>query len=135
MANNKIKYYPVGNGDTSIITLKDNTTILVDCNIREGEKDSNDINIYNVKEDLLKSIQKRNSNPYVDLFILTHSDNDHCRGFKKHFFHGDPKDYKDTNRKNDEIIIDEIWVTSLLFTHEQSDDANSVRNEVNRRKN
>ena len=39
MANNKIKYYPVNNGDTSLITLKDNSTILIDCNIREGDKD------------------------------------------------------------------------------------------------
>ncbi|MBN1184976.1 MAG: hypothetical protein JXB49_22010 [Bacteroidales bacterium] len=134
MANNKIKYYPVGNGDTSLITLKDNSTFLIDCNIREGEKDSNYNNIYNVKEDLLKSIQKRSNNPYVDLFVLSHPDQDHCRGFKKHFYKGDPKDYNETNRKNDEIIIDEIWVTSLLFTHDQSDDANFVRSEVNRRK-
>ena len=134
MANNKIKYYPVGNGDTSLITLKDNSTFLIDCNIREGEKDANENNIYNVKEDLMKSIQKRNNNPFIDLFVLSHPDNDHCRGFKKHFYHGDPKDYSDANRKNDEIIIDEIWVTSLLFTHEQSEDAHSVRAEVNRRK-
>jgi hypothetical protein len=134
MANNKIKYYPVANGDTSLITLVDNSTFLIDCNIRECEKDSNGNSIYNVKEDLLKSIQKRNNNPYLDLFVLSHPDQDHCRGFKKHFFKGDPKDYNETNRKNEEIIIDEIWVTSLLFTHDQSDDANSVRSEVNRRK-
>lgn len=134
MANNKIKYYPVNNGDMSLITLKDNSTMLIDCNIREGDKDSDDNSIYNVKEDLLKSIQKRNNNPFLDLFILSHPDEDHCRGFKKNFYKGAPKDYNDTNRKNEEIIIDEIWVTSMLFTTEQSNDANSIRNEVNRRK-
>jgi hypothetical protein len=134
MANNKIKYYPVSNGDMSLITLKDNSTILIDCNIREGDKDSDDNSIYNVKEDLLKSIQKRNNNPFLDLFILSHPDEDHCRGFKKNFYKGAPADYKDSNRKNDEIIIDEIWVTSMLFTTDQSNDANSIRNEVNRRK-
>ena len=134
MANNKIKYYPVNNGDMSLITLKDNSTILIDCNIREGDKDSDDNSIYDVKEDLLKSIQKRNNNPFLDLFILSHPDEDHCRGFKKNFYKGDPIDYSDTNRKNEEIIIDEIWVTSMLFTTAQSNDANSIRNEVNRRK-
>jgi len=134
MSNNKIKYYPVNNGDMSLITLKDSSTILIDCNIREGEKDSNDNNIYKVKEDLLKSIQKRDSNPYIDLFILSHPDEDHCRGFKKNFYHGAPADYAETNRKDDEIIIDEIWVTSMLFTTKQSNDANAIRNEVNRRK-
>lgn len=134
MANNKIKYYPVGNGDTSLITLKDNSTFLIDCNIREGEEDANGNKIYKVKEDLLKSIQKRNNNPYIDLFVLSHPDLDHCRGFKKHFYHGDPTYYNATDRKNEIIIIDEIWVTSLLFTHDQSEDAHAVRNEVNRRK-
>jgi hypothetical protein len=134
MANNKIKYYPVNNGDMSLISLKDNSTILIDCKIREGEKDSNDNSIYNVKEDLLKSIEKKNNNPFLDLFILSHPDEDHCLGFKKNFFKGDPKDYNDANRKNEEIIIDEIWVTSMLFTTKQSNDANAIRNEVNRRK-
>ena len=134
MANNKIKYYPVNNGDTSLITLKDNSTILIDCNIREGDKDSNDNNIYDVKEDLLLSIQKRNNNPFIDLFILSHPDEDHCLGFKKNFYQGDPDNYKDSNRKNDEIMIDEIWVTSMIFTTNQCNDANAIRNEVNRRK-
>ena len=134
MANNKIKYYPVNNGDTSLITLKDNSTILIDCNIREGDKDSNDNNIYDVKEDLLLSIQKRNNNPFIDLFILSHPDEDHCLGFKKNFYQGDPDNYKDSNRTNDEIMIDEIWVTSLIFTTNQCNDANAIRNEVNRRK-
>ncbi|MGZ2370404.1 hypothetical protein ACXR6G_11495 [Ancylomarina sp. YFZ004] len=134
MANNKIKYYPVNNGDMSLITVKDNTTILIDCNIREGDKDINDNDIYNVKEDLVKSIQKRNNNPYLDLFVLSHPDEDHCRGFKKNFYTGDPTKYSETNRKNEEIIVDEIWVTSMLFTTEQSNDANAIRNEVNRRK-
>ena len=85
MTNNKIKYYPVNNGDMSLISLKDNTTILIDCNIREGDEDSDGNSIYNVKEDLLKSIQKRNGNPFIDLFILSHPDEDHCRGFKKNW--------------------------------------------------
>ncbi len=134
MANNKIKYYPVNNGDTSLITLEDNSTILIDCNIREGEKDSDDNNIFKVKDDLLESTQTRNKNPFVDLFILTHPDQDHCLGFENNFYRGDPDDYSKDNRSNDEIIIDEIWVTSMLFTIDLSADANSIRNEVNRRK-
>lgn len=134
MANNKIKYYPVNNGDTSLITLDDNSTILIDCNIREGEKDSDDNYIFKVKDDLLESTQTRNKNPFVDLFILTHPDQDHCLGFENNFYRGDPDDYSKDNRSNDEIIIDEIWVTSMLFTIDLSTDANSIRNEVNRRK-
>ncbi len=134
MSNNKIKYYPVDNGDTSLITLNDDTTILIDCNLREGDANTDDNNIYPVKYDLLNSIQKRDDNKFIDLFILTHPDQDHCRGFDKNFYQGDPDDYNKTNRDNEEIIIDEIWVTSMLFTWDLCDDANAMRNEVNRRK-
>lgn len=134
MANNTIKFYPVGNGDTSLITLKDGTTILIDCCIREGFKDSDGNYIYDVKADLLKSLRYIDKIPHLDLFILTHPDNDHCLGFRKHFYQGDPNLYAEANLKNNEIIIDEIWVTSRLFSTDQCDDANSIRNEVNRRK-
>lgn len=71
MANNAtLKYYPVGNGDTSLITLQDKTTILVDCNIRNCDNEDT----YDVKKDLLKSVQYNNGIPYVDVFILTHGD-------------------------------------------------------------
>ena len=134
MKNNKIKYYPVNNGDTSLITLEENATILIDCNIRQGNSDSNENNIFNVKDDLINSIKKRKGNPFVDLFILSHPDKDHCLGFKNNFYTGDPSNYSEYNKKNEEIVIDEIWVTSMLFKLELCDDANSIRNEVNRRK-
>ncbi len=95
---NLIKYYPVGNGDQSLILLKDNTTILVDCNIRQTSIGSTDPAIYDVKKDLLSSIQKRDSNPFVDCYVLTHGDCDHCRGYKENFYQGDPKKYGDSNR-------------------------------------
>jgi len=134
MGKNKIKYYPVGNGDTSLITLQDDTTIMIDCNLRGGITDSDGNSIYPVKEDLIKSIRKRNNNPYVDLFVLSHPDEDHCRGFRNNFYQGDPDDYGKTNRDNEEVIIDEIWVTSMLFRLDLCNDASAIRNEVNRRK-
>lgn len=126
-----IKYYPAGNGDTSLIKLNDDTTIITDCSIREIKK-----GIFDIKQDLLKTLQKNdNDNPFTDLFILTHTDQDHCLNFSKHFYKGDPDSYDSNNNDHkDKIIIDEIWVTSMLFTTDQSDDANYIRNEVNRRK-
>ena len=49
MNKNKVKYYPVGNGDTSIIKVND-VSIITDCNIREV-KDG----IYDVKKNLLEA--------------------------------------------------------------------------------
>ena len=52
-----------------------------------------------VKKDLLDSIQFRNQNPYVDVFILTHGDQDHCLGFKDNFYQGeDVKKYSQVPR-------------------------------------
>ncbi len=131
MSKHILKYFPVGNGDTSLIKLKDATTIITDCRIRKVED-----GVYDVKKDLLESLDTNgDGNPFVDLFILTHADQDHCHNFRKHFYKGDPEQYDPKNSDHeDKIIIDEIWVTTSLFTTEQSDDANYIRNEVNRRK-
>jgi hypothetical protein len=134
MSNHRLKFYPVGNGDTVLIALKDETTILFDANIREVGKDSDDNQIYDVKKDLLDSLKKKDNNYHLDLFVLTHPDQDHCRGFKKHFYQGNPSDYKDSNRKNDEIIIDELWVTLLLFKNCTNDDAKALKKEAERRR-
>ena len=92
MAKHKLKFYPVGNGDNTLITLTDKTTILIDCNIREGEETEEGNKIFPVKEDLIDSIQTSNNNaPYLDLMILTHPDQDHCRGFQNNFYHGPPE--------------------------------------------
>lgn len=133
MSNHKLKFYPVCNGDTVLITLKDETTILIDSNIRETGEDAEGNQIFDVKKDLLLSLKKKDSNYHLDLFILTHHDQDHCRGLKKHFYQGDPANHNSTNRENDEIIIDELWVTSLLFSCSNCDDSKTLRKEAERR--
>lgn len=134
MSNHKIKFYPVCNGDTVLITLKDDTTILFDSNIRETGKDSDGNQIFDVKKDLLDSLKKKNSNYHLDLFVLTHPDQDHCRGFKTHFYQGNPDNYSDSDRKDDKIIIDEMWVTSHLFDITTNDDAKAFKKEAERRR-
>ena len=134
MNKKKIKFYPVDNGDTTLISLNGNTTILIDCKIRDGEKNIDGAEIYDVKGDLLDNIQYWNGVPYIDAFILTHPDQDHCMGFKKHFYIGSPEDYSDKNRDANEIIIGELWVTSMLFDGETNDDAKALRKEAERRR-
>lgn len=134
MSKHYIKYYPVDNGDTTLLKLKDNTTVLIDCKIRDGEETDDGRKIFAVKDDLLKEVEKRGGNPAVDLFILTHSDKDHCQGFDKHFYTGDPANYSKSHRENDEIIVDELWVTSMLFNHAKNDDATALQEEAERRR-
>ena len=132
---NTIKYYPVCNGDQSLITLADKTTILIDCNIREGAKGDDDENLYDVHEDLLKSLQKDSKGvPFLDVFILTHGDLDHCRGFEKNFYQGDPSKYSDNDKKNNLIRVDAMWFSPMIAEqHNSNDDETAYQKEAERR--
>jgi hypothetical protein len=129
----KIKFSPVGNGDQSLITLKDGTTILIDCNIRQASLNSTDPLVFDVKKDLLKSIRKRDNNPFLDVFVLTHGDCDHCRGYKTNFYQGDPKKYSAKNREANEIIIDEMWFSPMIAEEHTNDDEDAYQTEAERR--
>jgi hypothetical protein len=133
MSSNLLKFYPVDNGDTSLITLSDTTTIIVDCNIRKDSVGSADPAIYDVKKDILNSINKRSGIPYTDVFILTHGDCDHCRGFKTHFYQGNPMEYSDENKDNDEILVDEMWFSPMIAEEHTNDDEDAYQIEAERR--
>lgn len=133
MANAYLKYYPVNNGDQSLIVLNDDTTILIDCNIRKDSHGSADPEMYDVKKDLLGIIKKRNNNPFIDIFVLTHGDWDHCRGFKDNFYQGDPNKYGNSNREANEIIIDEMWFSPMIAEEASNDDEDVHQEEAERR--
>lgn len=134
MSISTIKYYPVCNGDQSLITLEDKTTILVDCNIRESAKGDEDDELYDVHKDLLNSVQKdSNKIPYVDVFILTHGDQDHCRGFKENFFQGDPRKYSERDKKNNLIRVDAMWFSPMIAEQHTNDDEDAYQKEAERR--
>lgn len=138
---NQIKYYPVDNGDQSLITVDENnytTTILVDCNIRESSKGDSDPTQFDVKSDLLVSIKKRKVNdvdavPYLDVFILTHGDDDHLRGFENNFYQGDPKNYKKKNKDDGQILIDVMWFSPMVMGTATNDDEKCFNKEAKRR--
>lgn len=134
--DSQIKYYPVGNGDQSLISIHENnytTHILVDCNIRASSKGDEDLSKCDVKADLIKTLNKRNGMPYTDVFILTHGDQDHCRGFEANFYQGDPKNYKNVNKKNEEIFIDVLWFSPMAIQDSTNPDAKCFRKEALRR--
>ncbi len=130
MSNNPtIKYYPVGNGDMSLVTLKDHTSILIDCNIRNCDNED----IFDVKSDLMNSIQKDNGIPFVDIFILTHGDQDHCRGFKKHFYQGPPENYTYAHSKDGLIRVDTMWFSPMISEQHTNEDEDAYQKEAERR--
>lgn len=128
-----IKYYPVGNGDCSLIKLEDGTTIIVDCQIAEITNENKD-NTYDVKADLLRELQRdAYGHPYVDLFVNTHPHNDHCAGFDKNFYCGKLEDYDDEKDK-DKIVIGEMWVSPIAFSNDLDETAEPIRVEAKRRR-
>ena len=133
--SHKIKFYPVDNGDNVLIKLDDKTTVIVDCQIRDCEENTDGVTTYDVKKDLIKELNKDSkNNPYVDLFINSHPHNDHCLGFEKNFYCGSPDNYTDSNRKNEEIIIGELWVTQRVFSNDLCSEGGAIRREAKRRK-
>lgn len=130
-----IKFYPVENGDCTLIKLDNGKTVVVDCQFLNDIYDQKGCQIrFDVKADLLKELAKdENGNPYVDLFISTHPHDDHCKGFEGNFYHGNPQNYdKKTNK--DEIIIGELWVTPGGVGNELADSAETIRQEAKRRR-
>lgn len=134
MTKTTIKYYPVCNGDQALITLSDKTTILIDCNIRESAKGDKDEELYDVLPDLMKSIQlDAKGIPFVDVFILTHGDEDHCRGFETNFYQGDPEKYNNSDKKKDLIRIDAMWFSPMIAEEHTNPDESAYQGEAERR--
>jgi len=137
MQDPKITHFPVSNGDCSLITLSDNTQILIDCNITEDSRDEDEESRYHVHAHLLKYGKKLNGKiPHVDAFILTHADQDHCRGFETTFYTGDPASYAEKHIRQGLLLIDELWFTPRIFSpHEDElcESAQVFRKEALRR--
>lgn len=126
---NSITFFPVDNGDMTLIQTKTNNFFMIDCNIRNAE---NDESIYDCNKYLLENLPDDNGQTYLDAFFLTHSDNDHCRGITDYFNLCNPDELDDSK-----IRIDELYVPAKLMIDNAhyNDDADAIRDEAKRRLN
>ena len=135
----KIEFFPVDNGDMALLTLESGSTILVDINIRQAADDEDDDDAVDVAQ-LLRERLDRDSQGrlYVDGFLLTHPDEDHCRGLTRHFHLGKPQDW---SKKDDKILIREMWSSPIIFRRKKDiegalcEDAEERWSEARRRAN
>jgi len=137
-----ITFFPVGNGDMTLIALGDTaqTKILIDCNIR-GSADDPDDPTRDVASDLRRRLRRdARGRPYVDVFLLSHPDQDHCNGFAKHFYTGALANYPDDRKPDAEkrIVVREIWSSPMVFrragkNHVLCEDARVFNAEAKRR--
>lgn len=131
----KITFFPVGNGDMTLIELESGRTVLIDVNIRAAADDEDDDTPDVAK--MLRDRLKRDSEGrlHVDAFLLSHPDKDHCTGLKKHFHLGPPADW---SKAADKIFIREVWSSPMVFrrasrNHVLCDDACAFNSEARRR--
>lgn len=85
-----ITFFPVDNGDMALIKFGDvdATTLLIDINIRQDAEDPDGVS-RDVAKDLRDRLKRdENGRPYVDAFLLSHPDHDHCRGADAAFLSG-----------------------------------------------
>ena len=119
MTDASITYFPVGNGDTTLIRLTDETDIVIDCNIRANDSDEQ---YHDVREHLLDRVNKDDDDrPFINAFILTHPDQDHCRGYQSVFYTGSPSEYSEEDKKSGLIIINELWFSPRVFSDHEDE--------------
>lgn len=135
MAIATIAFFPVGNGDMTLITTESDLKLLVDLNIRSAADDPDDDT-----PDVASELRKRLSRDelgrlYVDVLVLSHPDKDHCTGLREHFHLGTPTTW---SKAADKILVREIWSSPMVFRRATKknvlcDDAKAFSREARRR--
>jgi len=130
---NCLSYFPVGNGDT-ILLEADGHTILTDINYRKSLIDKEDA--YDFTNDLRKATKQSDGSYLLNIFILTHPDEDHLGGFSEFIHTGSPDDYDNNSEDEDSLILAaEIWASPYsVDPNYQTDSSKPVIKEIKRRK-
>lgn len=131
----KLTFFPVGNGDMTLVELESGRFLLIDINIR-GAADDPDGDEPDVAAALRKRLPRDElGRLYVDAFLLSHPDEDHCRGLTNHFHLGPPEEWPE---EQDKILIREMWSSPIVFRragrrHTLCADARAWNKEARRR--
>jgi hypothetical protein len=120
-----VVFWPVGTGDSTTIVVDEEIVVQVDLN-DQAQADKDGSKVVAVVDQLAESLPPTGPDgmPYLAVFVLTHADVDHCRGFEDLL---------------SEVAIGELWVTPRLWREyldegiELSAPAEAFRQEAERR--
>ena len=130
-----LSFFPVGNGDMTLVRTDGGHSILIDMNIRADADDPDD-DTPDVAAKLRDKLSRDAAGRlYVDALLISHPDEDHCRGLRKHFHLGPPDEW---SKSADKILIREIWSSPMVFRrasrrHVLCEDARAFNAEARRR--
>ena len=113
-------FWPVGNGDSTTIFVSESVVIQIDLNHTE-EAESEDSCRAPIVDELADLLPQIDGKPYLSAFVLSHPDEDHCRGFAQLL---------------ERVTIGELWVTPRVlreFKKELSESAKAFKDEAERR--
>lgn len=121
----KVTFYPLGNADTTLMSLENGKSILFDFANVATPDDSNE---KRAKIDIeLRDHMKSGNKDTFDIVGFTHGDNDHTKG-SDDFFHFDRFS---SLQGNGRFKIKELWVPAGMIVEKDSqDDARLLRQEA-----
>lgn len=112
------QHFKVANGDMSLLQTNSGRSILIDINIRATADDKDDEDAPDVGAQLRKALDRDSDGRlYVDAFMLTHPDKDHCSGLENHFHLGPIENW---SAEDDKIVIREMWSSPVVFKRASS---------------
>lgn len=130
-----ITFFPVGNGDMTLLVFDNDQKLLLDLHVRKAADDEDD-DTPDVMADLRSRLTRdEKGRLFVDGFLLSHPDKDHVCGLGTHFHLGPPDEW---NEDDDKILIREMWSSPVVFRrackeHVLCDDAKAWAKEARRR--
>ncbi|ATW03228.1 MAG: hypothetical protein V7676_16860 [Parasphingorhabdus sp.] len=130
-----ITFFPVCNGDMTLVTLDNDQKLLIDLHVRKAADDEDD-DTPDVMSQLRGELSRdEKGRLFVDGFLLSHPDKDHVCGLETHFHLGPPDEW---DEDYDKILIREMWSSPIVFRrsskhHILCSDANAWAKEARRR--
>jgi ribonuclease BN (tRNA processing enzyme) len=131
----RVTFFPVDNGDMTLVEFESGRRVLIDMNIRAAA-DNPDEDTFDAAKTLRdRLIRDAQGRLYVDAVLISHPDKDHCTGLQNHFHLGPPSEW---SKSADKIFIRELWSSAMVFRrassqHTLCDDAKAFNSEARRR--
>lgn len=114
-----VTFYPVGNGDTSLIETKKKRFILMDFYQTSNSTDANKPE-HDIATALRKKLKDAKKTSF-DIVAFTHADKDHINGCTEFFHLEHANKYQGEGR----IVIDELWVPAAILLESADNDKQS----------